>query len=155
MGLSKEFIRIKLRTGHGFYCPNGHALVYKTNDQDTTVSAEDTIRVLPPFEDFLEDTCNSCALTYLLEKNFKARRKSDSLHFWCPNGHSQNFLPPAPPPKTVADIDYEKMMAYHAALGEIALLKPEMWKNKKLLKRAILIARNAIELQKIKDELKK
>lgn len=155
MGFSKEFVSIRRSTGGTFYCPNGHSLVYS---KTKSVSGD---RSLPSFENFEEDTCCTCGITSLLEKRFKTQRKLDRNKFYCPNGHSQTFKapppPPAPPPtpKTPADVDYEKLIAYHNALGAIISLEPKAFQNKKLLKQAILIAKNALDLQKIREEMKR
>lgn len=145
--ISTEFLLSRINSKKRIYCPNGHTGIIS---KEYVKDIEGKIRI--PFENFQEGTCCSCGVSFMLEVGFRRQRKGDFKPFHCPNGCQQAYGKPPPPAKTAADVDYEKLIAYHDALGRIALLEPQTWKNKKLLQQAILIARNILELQKVKDE---
>jgi len=147
--VTNDFAKSRKYTKVVFYCPNSHHLQYGTNPlQDAPHTA--------PIEAYVRLTCGNCSIQYLVTTAFESNQKRTHKTFKCPNGHNQQFPPevkpppPPPPPLTPEQVDYTKMIAYHEALSRIALFKPGFL-NKKSLRLAINIARNAIELSKLKE----
>lgn len=150
-----EFIEAMKYAGGGICCPNGHNGSYSSR---TVEIAKKTPR---PLDTYHKVTCTDCGLDFLITKEmYEAKDRSRPSSIFCPNKHRLYYKEPEKPkeapkppvPKTEADIDYEKMITYFNALSGIALMKPEIFKNKKLLKTAINMARNALDLAKLKDD---
>jgi hypothetical protein len=145
--ISTEFVLSRIKSKKSVFCPNGHT---GKMDKEYVVSRLDKVSI--PWDQFTQLNCGNCGISFQLEKGLHKDRKENGKSFTCPNGCERAFLKPEKPliSKTEADIDYEKLICYHNALGVIAALTPELFQNKKLLKRAILIARNALDLEKFR-----
>lgn len=139
--------RIKKKTApNSIWCPNGHS-GQMTRDWEETAKKN-----CPPIDTFVKITCDGCATPFMVPREFDERKHSNYSTFFCPGGCRQSYQRPAPPPKTEEQVDYSKMLSYHSALASIALLKPTTFGNKKKLKLAINIARNAIDLEALKED---
>lgn len=150
--LPTEFTLSRIDCKRDIYCPNGH-----TGTMSKRYVEEMIDKIKIPWENFVKENCGACGIHFQLEKGLQEHLKKSGKKFFCPNGCKVNYTPPpppGPPPKTEADIDYEKLINFHNALGQIAGLEPKAFKNKKLLRTAILIAKNALALEKIRDENK-
>ncbi len=141
-----EFVQCKVEAKEGkISCPNGHFGAYS---QKTIDIAQ---RCLLSLDTYHKITCCTCGLVFMVTKEFEQTRRETLKPFWCPNNHSQIYTQPKKKeePKTLQEVDYTKMIQYHSALSGIVLLDP---KNKKNLKLAINIARNAIDLAALKED---
>jgi hypothetical protein len=142
----KEYVLAMLRSQKKSYCPNGHSGTFDDNYLVNIVSKID-----PSVDEFVDITCGKCGLTYKLTNEFNESRMQSHEIWWCPNGCQRHYPRPDPPAKTEEQVDYGKMISYHDALGTIALTKPKAFGNKKLLRTIINIARNTLDLSKLKD----
>lgn len=149
IAMDRDFFLSRLRGNESLYCPNGH---HGRLDESYIKTVTHTMK--HSVEGYRKNTCGKCGITYMAPEEFFKSREENCETFYCPNGCPRVFIkpePPPPPPKTEADIDYEKMINYHQALSGIALLKPKFGKTKQSLKLAINMARNALELSKLKE----
>lgn len=138
-----EFFETRRPDGN-LCCPNGHSGGYSAK---TAAIAKKNVRHISSYERLV---CK-CGLDFWMLKEMVQLRREDHANFYCPAGHVNNFPEPVVP-RTPEEIDYSTMLQYHEALARIVLLKPGMFRNKKELKLAINIARNALSLEKLKDD---
>lgn len=153
VGLSRDFVRGKIlsvRPGNNrVFCPNGHSgKLSKEYVQEVDGKA------VAPYKDFEKFSCYNCGLQFLLLINLVEAKLTASQQIYCPNGcHVYLARKPAPAvPKTPADVDYEAMMAFMNALGEVAQLEPKLFHTKEQLGVAIKIAKNALAIHRPRIE---